>query len=313
MLIDRIHVFIIRIRLMVHEPNWDHYRSFLAVMQASSLSGAARQLHTTQPTISRHIDALELVLGVPLFVRSRHGLAPTEAAISLVSYAKEISNLSAALVRTAAEGEADMSGTVRVAASKVIGVEVLPPFIASFAEKYPRAIVELVVSNQTENLLRREADIAVRMVRPVQKALLAQKIGDVPIGLYAHQNYIEQYGRPETIEELAAHTCIGPQSEVPAPDFLAAENWAHIRKAIRLKSDCDLAQFALLRSGYGIGAIQHCLAVQNDRLLPILSDEVGFPMEMWLVMHEDLKTNSVVRSLHSHLREALKGYVASTK
>ena len=169
-------------------PEWDHYRTFLAVVVTGSLSGAARSLGLTQPTVgARHIETLEAALGTPLFTRSPGGLRPTEAALALRPHAEAMAHAAEALVRTAS-GEADAArGVIRLTASDVVGAEVLPPILTDFREDHPRIAVELVLSNRSEDLLRGEADIAVRMVRPTQEALLAWRIGQVRLGLFAHR------------------------------------------------------------------------------------------------------------------------------
>src|SRR5579859_4753296 len=159
--------------MMSTAPGWELYRSFLAVVREKSLSAAARSLSLTQPTLGRHVDALEEALGMPLFTRSQAGLIATDGALRLVPHAEAMASAAAALVR-AASGEADEArGAVRITASEMVGTEVLPPMLAAFREQHPRIAVELVVSNRAQDLLRRDADIAVRMVKPTQGALLA--------------------------------------------------------------------------------------------------------------------------------------------
>src|SRR6478736_2164166 len=191
------------------QPGWELYRSFLAVVREGSLSGAARALSLTQPTVGRHIDALEAALGVSLFTRSQAGLIASEGASSLIPYAEAMASAAAALQR-AASGEAeDDRGTVRVTASEMIGGEVLPAVLTAFHEAHPRIIVELVLSNRSEDLLRREADIAVRMVRPSQTALFARKLGVIKLGFHAHARYLKAHGTPKTMSELLEHPLIG--------------------------------------------------------------------------------------------------------
>ena len=189
-------------------PDWSLYRSFLSVLRTGSLSAAAREEGLTQPTVGRHVDALEKVLGVPLFTRSQHGLTPTEAALELQPYAESLEATAAALVR-AAVGRAGTRGTVRITASEVVGAEVLPAILTQVHELHPEITIELVLSNRTEDLLQREADIAVRMVRPTQQALLARHVGDVDLGLHARRDYLERRGVPSSLEELREHTLIG--------------------------------------------------------------------------------------------------------
>src|SRR5579859_6165289 len=138
--------------------DWGLYRTFLAVLDEGSLSGAARRLALTQPTVGRHVEQLEADLGTPLFTRSVAGLQPTETALALRPHAETMAAAAEALVRTAS-GEADaMRGVIRLTASDIVGVEVLPPILTGFHEAHPEAVTELPLPNRKEDLLRREAD-----------------------------------------------------------------------------------------------------------------------------------------------------------
>ena len=191
------------------EPHWDELRTFLEVMRDGSLSGAGRRLGIAQPTVGRHIDALEAALGLPLFARSPRGLAPTEAAANLAPHVEAMAAASAALARAAAgEASADQ-GVVRVTASEIVGCEVLPAIFATFHAKSPGVAIELALTNRNEDLSRRDADIAVRMVRPTQSALVARRIGETRIGLYAHRDYLARFGTPTSLDELGRHRLIG--------------------------------------------------------------------------------------------------------
>src|SRR5262249_36927421 len=146
--IDETRGLDIHIYMSSLSPDWSLYRSFLCVLRSGSLSAGAREEGLTQPTVGRHIDALEKALGVSLFIRSRHGLAPTDAALELRPYAESLEATAAALVR-AAVGRAGTRGTVRVTASEVVGAEVLPPILARLHEAHPGLAIELVLSNRT--------------------------------------------------------------------------------------------------------------------------------------------------------------------
>src|SRR5271163_506215 len=159
------------------EPGWELFRSFLEVVRDGSLSAAARRLALTQPTVGRHIDALEAALGLSLFTRSPRGLTPTPAALALEPHVEAMAAAAAALGRAASGEAAADRGAVRVTASDVIGCEVLPPILAAFRARHPGVALELTLTNRTENLARRDADIAVRMVRPTQSGLVARRIG----------------------------------------------------------------------------------------------------------------------------------------
>ena len=160
-------------------PSWDELRTFVEVSRDGSLSGAARRLGLTQPTVGRHIDALEAALGLTLFTRSPRGLTPTPAALALEPHVEAMATAAAALGRAASGEAAADRGAVRVTASDVIGCEVLPPILAAFHAAHPGIAIELALSNRTADLARRDADIAVRMVRPTQSGLVARRIGSL--------------------------------------------------------------------------------------------------------------------------------------
>ncbi len=293
-------------------PDWDHYRSFLAVVTSGSLSGAARSLGLTQPTVGRHIEALEAALGGgALFTRSPGGLMPTEAALALKPHAEAMALAAEALVRTAS-GEADaVRGSIRLTASEIVGAEVLPEILTDFHEDHPEVAVELVLSNKSEDLLRRGADIAVRMVRPTQDALLAKRIGTVRIGLFAHQRYIQKHGVPTSLEG-PGHVAVGYDRDPSVARAVAELNIPDNRDFFAFRSDSDLAQLAALRAGFGVGACQIGIARRDPNLVPVLAD-VGFTLEMWVVMHEDLKASRRMRLMFDHLVEALTAYVATSQ
>jgi DNA-binding transcriptional LysR family regulator len=272
------------------EPDWAWYRSFLAVLDAGSLSAAARALGLTQPTLGRHIDQLEKALGLTLFVRSVDGFAPTEAALPLRAYAASIASNAAALRRAAASHGDGVRGTVRVSASDVIGVEVLPPILARLRARHPDLVVELVVSNVVDDLLRRESDIAVRHVAPAQEALVARHAGGIELGLHAHRDYLAAHGTPRTLDELAGHALIGPDGDSPFVRQLQARFPMFGRARMALRTDNNLAQLAAIRAGYGIGACQSALAARDPALVRVLRGEFSIILEAWVAMHEDLRS-----------------------
>jgi DNA-binding transcriptional LysR family regulator len=294
------------------EPSWDLFRTFLAVLTENSLSGAARALGLTQPTVARHIDALEAAVGYELFVRSQRGLAPTDAALELRSYAETLASTSAALLRTASGYGAVVRGAVRISASEVVGVEVLPPVLAGLRARHPELVIELVLSNSLDDLLRREADIAVRMVEPVHEALVARHVGEITLGLHAHRRYLTQRGVPSTIADLGKHDVIGFGRETPAIRSMLKRipGFESIRFA--LKADSDLAQLAAIRAGFGIGVCQVPLAAQNPELARVLGEEFTLDLQTWIVMHEDLRSSPRCRVVFDALVDGLSTYTRTT-
>jgi DNA-binding transcriptional LysR family regulator len=295
------------------EPDWSQIRSFLAVYREGSLSAAARRLGLTQPTLGRQIAELEKDLGAALFIRSPRGLMPTDAAKDIARHAQAMSAASGAMIRAASGGPNDTAGTIRITASDIVGAEVLPPLLASFRSVAPAVTIELSLSNRMADLLTGEADIAVRMLRPGQQAIVARHIGDVSLGLYAHKSYLKAAPRltnPEAM--LSEHSLIGFDREVPVLPALTGD-FALTREMFALRTDNDLAQLAAIRAGYGIGFIQHAIARRTKELIPIFPDRIGARLEMWLALHEDLRASRRLRLMMEHLAAGLTDYVASSQ
>ena len=292
------------------EPGWELYRSFLAVVREGSLSAAARTLGMTQPSLGRHIRQLEADLGVALFTRSPQGLTPTDLGDELATHAQAMLAASAALRRAASGSNHEVRGVVRITCSEVIGAEVLPPILADFRQQHPGIVIELSLSNQNEDLLRKDADIAVRMVRPIQAALVARHIGKISLGLFAHRRYLKAHGSPQALVDLRRHAIIGFDRETPALRAVLGK-LPFGREDFALRSDSDLAQLASIRAGYGIGVCQQQIARRDRHLVPVLPEAFKFDLDTWLVMHEDLKTSRRTRLLFDHLAQALLVYVGA--
>jgi DNA-binding transcriptional LysR family regulator len=292
------------------EPDWAWYRSFLAVLDAGSLSAAARALGLTPPTLGRHIDQLETALALKLFVRSVDGFAPTEAAQDLRAYAAGIASNAAALRRAAASHGDGVRGTVRISASDIIGVEVLPPILARLRDRHPDLVVELVISNAVDDLLRRESDIAVRHFPPAQEALIARRAGGIELGLYAHRDYLAAHGTPGTLDELAGHALIGPDSDSPPLRRLQARFPFLQRSRFALRSDNNLAHLAAIRAGFGIGACQSALAARDAALVRVLRHEFSVVLDTWIAMHADLRSTPRCAVTFAAIVEGLTAHAA---
>jgi DNA-binding transcriptional LysR family regulator len=165
--------------------DWRLIRSFLAALEAGSLLGGARRLGTSQPTLGRHIAELESQLGLVLFERTGRGLIPSTNALQLADAARAMEAGALQLARGVTGAQVRVSGTVRITASQPVACYLLPPILADMRRALPEIAVELEASNVVSNLLRREADIALHMVRPKQATLVAKKLGVVTLGAYA--------------------------------------------------------------------------------------------------------------------------------
>jgi DNA-binding transcriptional LysR family regulator len=291
--------------------NWELCRSFLVVLREGSLSRAARALRLTQPTLGRHIDEIEAKLSSALFVRSPRGLLPTEAAFELRPHAEAMAAAADALVRAASGGGGEARGTVRLTVPELMGFEILPPILADFRQKYPRVVVELALTNRTEDLLRRDADIAVRGGRPTQDALIARRIGDIDIGLYAHRDYLARHAAPKTLDALYDHTLIGFDKDSTAIQALRNAGPPVSRDNFAFRSDSTLAQLAMVRAGYGIGGCSTAIARRDPSLVRVLPDQFKAILGIWVIMHEDQRGSRRIRLMFDHLARALSSNLAS--
>jgi DNA-binding transcriptional LysR family regulator len=295
--------------------SWDFYRTFLSVLRDGSLSAAARDLGITQPTVGRHISALEEALDTVLFLRTPQGLVPTEAAVALQPYAETLAATSAALVRAASGEVGKIEGSVRISAADIVGVEILPPIIAQLQIDHPKLEIELSLSDTMEDLLRREADIAIRMSEPVQDAIVMRYVGNFRLGLHATSHYLQLYGRPQSPADLYQHRLVGFDRKTP-----------YIRSVIQsmrvtnpeipdteaipfsIRADSNLAQHALIKAHGGIGMCQIGLANRSgnfERVIPSLE----LPLHCWVAMHENLRSSPRCRTVFTALVDGLKAYL----
>ncbi|MGB6308035.1 MAG: LysR family transcriptional regulator [Steroidobacteraceae bacterium] len=292
----------------VQAPDWHLFRGFLAVVREGSLSRAARILGTTQPTMGRQVAALEALLGVKLFNRMRDGLVPTEAGLRLIPSVEAMSAAAEAAQRAASGEVEDERGTVRITASVVVGSEVLPSILAEIHSMFPRISLELALSNRNEDLLRGDADIAVRMVRPTQGALVAKLLGRIDIGLYAHRRYLKGRTMPRRLEDLSHHVMIGYDRELAYAQLLERLGLPPTPGLFGFRSDSEIAQLAALRAGFGIAPCQLGIARRDKNLVPVLHSAFIYPMEVWLAMHRDSRASRRIRLLFDQLVPRLSAY-----
>jgi DNA-binding transcriptional LysR family regulator len=169
--------------------------------------------------------------------------------------------------------------------------------------------VELMLSNRIDDLLHREADIAVRMVPPTQAALVAKRIGGIDVGMHAHQNYLERFGTPKTLQELNGHTLIGYDRENEMIRRLQNRFGAFARSSLAFRADSDLAQLAAIRAGFGIGICQSALAKRDANLVRILPRKFSLALDTWIAMHEDMRGNPRCSVTFSALAEGIAAYL----
>ena len=289
-----------------HGFDWSLVRSFLAALDQGSLLGAARLLHMSQPTLGRHIAELESQLGVALFERTGRGLVPTATALQLADAARNMEAGALQLARTLSGVQTQSAGSVRITASTPVAVTLLPPILAAMRQALPDIQVELVSSNQVSNLLRREADIAVRMVRPEQNSLIAKKIGNVSLGVYAHRDYLARSRPLRKPADLLQHELIGSDTDGAILQGFAAIGYPVTREAFVLRSDDFVVQWQAVRAGLGVGFCADYMARSEPEVLRVLPGVLKIPpLPMWLAVHREIRTSRRIRAVFDFLAEAL--------
>jgi DNA-binding transcriptional LysR family regulator len=286
--------------------DWRLVRSFLAVLDQGSLLAAARSLGVSQPTLGRHITELESQLASVLFERTGRGLLPTRTALQLAQAARQMQDGALQLSRTLAGTKSQAGGTVRITASVPVAVQLLPPILLDLRLALPDIQVELVSSNQISNLLRREADIAIRMVRPDQTSLVARKLGEAAVGAYAHRDYLARCGVPAQPAELLQHELIGSDAHPAIRQGFEAMGFPVSREAFALRSDDLIVQWQAVRAGLGIGFFADYQARLDPAVRPVLAGQLQIPpLPIWLAVHREIRTSRHIRAVFDFLAAAL--------
>lgn len=285
--------------------DWRLVRSFLAALEQGSLLGAARVLKASQPTVGRHVAELEAQLGVLLFERTGRGLMPTPMALRLAESARAMESGADQLARSVSGAEAGISGSVRITASQPVACYLLPPILAQMRQALPEVQVELVASNAVSNLLRREADIALRMVQPDQASLVAKRIGKVTISAYAHRDYLRRRGTPRQMADLLGHELVGSDRDETMLRGFASFGFPVAREAFAFRSDDLIAYWEAVRAGLGVGFLADYLARGDSHLVPLLPMIKIPPLPIWLTVHREIRTSRRIRAVYDFLGQAV--------
>ena len=293
--------------------DWNLLRAFIAVYETGTLSEAARRLGTTQPSMGRHVRELEGVLGEALFVRLPGRLKPTERAHALHAVVAGMKAASREAERLFADAREMLVGTVRVAASEVYASHVVAPVLARLLALQPELDIELSVSNQADNLLRRDADIAVRFFRPEQEDVIATHVGNTELGLFAHADYLARHGEPDGFALPPQAFVAGFDREVvPLAPYLKGEAPA-MPVRFRFRTDAILARYAAVETGLGVGVYLVDVAAERPGLKRILPEQFGQVQPVWLCAHPELRRSAAMRCVWAHLEQALRARLGTAR
>ncbi|MEP2531940.1 LysR family transcriptional regulator [Shimia sp.] len=294
----------------LHTRDWTLIQSFLAVAETGSLSGAARKLGVSQPTLGRHIKTLEESLNVELFHRHARGFELTGLGRDMRAHAGQMESAMRSIAMTAAGGETRLKGDVRIATSVFMAHHAMPDIIAMMRSAEPDICIDLVPSDASENLLFREADIAVRMYRPAQLDMVTKHLGDITLGMFATQDYLNRKGRPRSAGDLRHHDMIGYDAnddiirEMRQMGIAASRDWFSVR------CDNQSAYWNLVKAGCGLGFCQSNVARATPGIEEVLPD---FPMPVlpvWLTAHEAIRHTPRISRIWALLETGLRPFVS---
>lgn len=281
--------------------DWTHLQSFVAIAEHRSLSGAARALGGSQPTMGRHIAALEKSLNVRLFDRTADGLDLTPTGLDLLEHARQMGD-AAGRFSLVAEGRSQaVAGTIRITASEIVATYILPDILTRLRQEELEIAIELVASDRTENLLQREADIAVRMYRPTQADVYSRKIGELKLGMYAAHSYLENHGPTGKMDDVTGHDFIGyDRNDLIIQGFKAAGLEVD-RDFFPFRCDNQVVCWRMAVAGFGIGFNQRCIGDNEERVRRVFSSIALPSLPVWLTAHAELKTSRRVRLVFDFL------------
>lgn len=285
--------------------DWSLWQAFVAVAETGSLSAAARRLNQSQPTLGRQIRRLEEETGLNLFTRQARGLDLSDHGRALLPAARRMAEASGEIALAMAGEDRGLTGTLRITASEIVAFYHLPPILARIRAEAPEMNVVLIPTDQSENLLFREADIAIRMYRSDQLDIVTRQIGTLSIGAFAHQSYLSRHGRPRTVEEVMQHTLIGFDRSDLILRGMREMGLEADRDSFAIRCDDQVTYWELVRAGLGIGFGQHAVARQTPEVVELFSDMPIPPLPVWLAAHEAVRRTPRVALAWRLLEEGL--------
>lgn len=285
--------------------DWNQARAFLATAEEGSLSAAARVLGQTQPTLGRQVSSLEQALGVVLFERVGKSLVLTPSGVELLDHVRLMREAAQRVSLTASGQSQTIEGLVRITASDVLSGYVLPPAIARLRQVAPKLEIDIVAANDIRDLQRREADIAIRHVRPEQPNLIARKVNTASAGFYASKTYLARAGRPQDLADLSVHAFIGFGDSEQMIAQLNAHGAALTRDNFRLGSASGMVAWEMARAGLGIVVMSDKVGGASAGMERLLPQMAPFTFPVWLTTHRELHTSRRIRLVFDVLADFL--------
>lgn len=290
----------------LHKLSWDWIKTFVAVAEHGSVATAALHLQTNAATVSRQITALEQHFGAELFVRSRQGMQPTQSAIQFLGPAQAMAQAMLQLGVGAAALDEALQGVVRISASVSFANHVLPDMLSLLHSQQPGIRFEVIATDSYSNLVKREADIAIRLANPVQPELIARRVAYFSIGLYASTAYLARRGIPKTdITHLMQHDFLDVAPQQPMLEGFSKMGFPQLQsRIVSLASDHTCA-WHMVKAGMGIGSSFRVVAERDRDMKQVMHDVQIPPLPVWMVTHRELRLQPRLRLVYDYLAQAI--------
>ena len=285
--------------------DWNQLKAFLETAETGSLSAAARKLGLTQPTLSRQVAAIEQVMGVTLFERVGKSMALTPTGLDLLEHARAMGAAAEALSLAATGSSQAVRGVVSVSATDVVATTLLPPLVKKLHDQEPGITIDVIPSNALSDLLRREADIAIRHVKPEQPDLIARLVREATAHFYASEGWVSAHGHPRSAEDAARLSFVGSDRSGQYLGYLRTHGLPLSEANFSCYADHSVAHWALVRQGMGIGVMMEEIALATPGMVRVLDDLPPVRFPIWLVTHRELRTSKRIRMVFDALAQGL--------
>jgi DNA-binding transcriptional LysR family regulator len=293
--------------------DWRAIQDVVTVAETGSLSAAARRLNVSQPTVGRRIEQLEEQLGALLFNRTARGLVITKVGEGILSHARQMEEGALAIERIATGANQELQGNVRVSLIEDLGIQWIPQKLYEFHKEFPQLAIEVNIDNRNVDLLRREADIAIRLARPEQADLICRKVGMLHFGLYASHSYLDEHGIPEKRADLKNHYHVGFDEVMARGPNVKKLEALFNQGNIRHRSNSHMEMVEATRAGLGCTALCCFIGDSHSDLQRVLVNEIDYAREIWLVTHAEINSSARIRAVFDFLGKALEEDVDSLK
>jgi DNA-binding transcriptional LysR family regulator len=289
----------------MNQLDWNQLKAFLETADTGSLSAAARKLGLTQPTLSRQVAAIERQMGVTLFERVGKSMSLTPTGLELLEHARAMGAAAEALSLAATGRSQAVGGVVSVSATDAVAAHLLPPLVRRLREQEPGIAIEVIASNALSDLLRREADIAIRHVKPEQPDLIARLIREASASFYASEDWVRIHGHPRNAEDAAHLAFVGADRSGQYLSYLRQHGLPLSEANFSCYAEHSVASWSLVRQGMGIGAMMDEIARETPGVVRVLDDVPRVHFPIWLVSHRELRTSRRIRVVFEALAQGL--------